>query len=304
MKFTAPIIRRSLAREREKLLPGAVVSFTRIAHPQAEFGSRSRMIGLIELENGKRVLAPLLADTPFIGQRVSPRMRLSHVTGEGLRVYEVAYEAGVQKPIPVQDFPGYILALTGPSGVGKSTISKMLANACSDYAAKVPILTTRGRKSGDDGEYIYTNTKEFDRMKRDGAIVAMAQIPSSSENRQYGYRAADIEAIWKKGKLPVVVTEKNLLEDLARHYGRRSILSCGLLPPGRSKRAMLSQLLHRLRTRGRETEAHIQDRLKNAEHDLAFFTERSDLFDHIVINSDLSSIVDVLKKKIPALSGV
>ena len=200
-------------------------------------------------------------------------------------------------------FPGYILALTGPSGVGKSTISRMLTHVCAEYTARVPILTTRAPKPGDDGEYVYTTEKEFERMRRAGLIVAATQIPSSGENRQYGYRGSDIEALWNESKVPVVITEMNLLKDLAEYYGRRSILSFGLLPPGRSKRVKLSQLLHRLRMRGRESEVHIQDRLKNAERDLAFFAERKDLFDHIVVNDDLTSLVTSLKEKTPRLLG-
>ena len=260
------------------------------------------MIGLIELENGRRVLAPLLSEVPFIGQMVRPRMRLSHVTEEGLRVYGVAFEALTNVPV-MQKFPGYILALSGPSGVGKSTISRMLTQACADYTASVPILTTREPKQGDESEYVYTTPKEFDRLLRTGAIVSATDIPSKGEARRYGYRGADIEAIWREGKVPVVVTEMHLLQGLAHHFGRRSILSFGLLPPGKSKRAKLSQLLHRLRARGRETEEHIRDRLKNAERDLAFFTERKDLFDHIVVNEDLSSLITSMKKKVPGLSG-
>ncbi|MEK7590929.1 MAG: hypothetical protein AAB489_01845, partial [Patescibacteria group bacterium] len=98
-------------------------------------------------------------------------------------------------------------------------------------------------------------------------------------------------------------TEMHLLQGLSAHYGRRSILSFGLLPPGKSKRVMLSQLLHRLRKRGRETEEHIRDRLKNAEKDLAFFTERRDLFDHLLVNEDLPSVIASMKEKVPGLSG-
>lgn len=302
MNDSAPIIHRAQRREQEKYLPGTVVSFTTLAHPPARFGKRPRLIGLIELQNGHCVLGALVSDAPFIGQSVRPRMRLSHVTEEGLRVYEVAYEGTVNVNIP-QKSSRYILAFTGPSGVGKSTITRMLAHACSDYAEKVPILTTRTPKPGDDGEYLYTTVAEFERMKEAGFIVATTEIPSSTESRQYGYRGADIEAIWGKGKIPLVVTEMNLLQGLAHHYGRRSVLSFGLLPPGRSKRARLSQLLHRLRARGRETEDNIHDRLKNAERDLAFFGERKDLFDHMVVNEDVSSLIASLKKKIPGLSG-
>lgn len=207
-----------------------------------------------------------------------------------------------QTTLASQKFPGYILALSGPSGVGKSTIRAMLAHACSEYVENIPIITTRDSKQGDNGEYIHVAQKEFERMKKEGSIVAATQIPSSGENRQYGYRSTDIEAAWKRGKTPAVITEIHLLEDLARYYGRRSILSFGLLPPGTSKRTRLSQLLRRLRGRGRETEEHINDRLKNAEDDMALFTDRKDLFDHVVVNEELSSVIEFMRKEVSAFS--
>jgi hypothetical protein len=82
-----------------------------------------------------------------------------------------------------------------------------------------------------------------------------------------------------------------LLQSLADYYGRRSILSFGLLPPGQSKRTMLSQLLHRLRSRGRETEAQIADRLKNAKADLHFFETQKELFDVMLVNDNLHTVV-------------
>lgn len=298
MKYSPPVIHRAQKKQKEKNLPGKVFSFTTIKH---SISGHEITTALIDLENGKRVLAPLISDTPFIGQPVRPRMRLSHVTKEGLRVYQTVYEATVSVAV-AQEFPGYMLALTGPSGVGKSTISKMLASVCADYAEKVPILTTRKPKAGDDGEYIYATTEEFEKLKNAGAIVASTEIPSSGEDRRYGYRSEDIENIWRKGKIPVVVTEMHLLQGLANSYGRRSILSCGLLPPGKSKRAKLSQLLYRLRQRGRETEEHIRDRLKNAENDFAFFENHKDLFDDMVVNDDLTAIVAALKQKVLVLA--
>jgi len=305
------IIARAQAKRRDQLLEGVILSFTTVTHPPKGFPEKPRTIGLIELTNGKHVLAPLLIKegaTPVIGHIVLPRMMLSRVNEQGLRIYNVAYELTERVRMPEeakrQKFPGYILALTGPSGVGKTTISKILTHMLCDFTAGVPIVTSREKKEGDDNEYQYMSVKEFERLRRSGDIVSWTRIPSGTEDRFYGYRASDITSIWKEGKIPVVITEMHLLQGLATHFGRRSILSCGLLPPGHSKRAMLSQLLHRMRARGRETEEQMQERLTNAKADLQFFDESRDLFDHILVNEDLDTVVQTLKGHVLALAEV
>ena len=271
------------------------MSFTTVHHPPAGFPDTPIKLGLIALDSGTQVIGQILGEQSMIGDRVAPRMRLTRTTPQGLRIYEVAYESLAR--VSVKDdfiFEGYILALTGPSGVGKSTVNKILCKALSEYVAPVPILTTREEKKGDDGEYIYVRHEEFVSLQDRGLLASATQIPSNTEDRMYGYRASDITAIWKQGRIPVVVTEMHLLQGLSRTFGRRAILSCGLLPPG-SSRAMLSQLLHRLRTRGRDSEESIADRVKNAGADLDFFTQRKELFDHLLVNDNLENVIDALK---------
>jgi guanylate kinase len=303
MHQTSAISARAQRTRQKNLQGGVIVSFTTLAHPPAAFGPFPRTIGLVALEDGRSVLAPLLMQSPAIGMRVSPRMRLSTVTPEKLRIYDVAYEEVVGKTASLSAIPGYILALTGPSGVGKSTVSKMLIRMFSEYVTPVPILTTRGRRTGDDGEYRYVTKEAFTKLQKANELVSWTHIPSETEERWYGYRQSDIQKIWTSGKLPVVITEMHLLQGLANHYGRRSILSFGLLPPGRSKRMRLSHLLRRLRARGRETEESINARLKNAERDLEFFRERKDLFDKILVNQDVHAVVKMLQKYIPGLES-
>jgi len=295
-------IARAQRTHLQKMQDGTILSFTTIAHPPAGFPHRPRTIGLIELNDGTRVLGELASNFEFrisnfeIGQHVIARKRLSHITEQGLRVYSICYEPIIAAPMEQkQEFPGYILALTGPSGVGKTTVSTLLTTKIGKVAMQVPIFTTREPKRYDEEEYCHITKKEFHTMKKSGEIIAATRIPSRTESRWYGYRAADIVAIWEDGKIPIVITEMGLLQGLAQHFGRRSILSCGLLPPGKSKRIMLSCLLHRLRTRGRDSEESIRDRMKNAERDLDFFRKRRELFDHLIVNEDLDLVLKALK---------
>lgn len=276
---------------------GTISAVTTVRHPPAGFPDEPRIIGLITLDGGSSVIGRIAGISPRIGDRVVPRMSMERVNEQKLRAYDVVYE--VAAPAALQEdpfvFEGYILALTGPSGVGKSTVSKVLSSALSGIVTRVPILTTREPKDGDDGEYLYVTREEFIRLEDAGALAASTRIPSVSEDRRYGYRTEDICKIWNEGRVPLVVTEMHLLQGLARSFGRRSILSCGLLPPGTSRRAMLSQLLHRLRTRGRDSEQSIADRVRNASSDLDFFSHRKELFDHLLVNDDIDAVIATLK---------
>jgi len=224
-----------------------------------------------------------------------------------LRLYDVAYEltTSVRKLQPVERrFPGYILALSGPAGVGKTTVSSILVKMMEELVAKVPIVTTCAPREGEENDRRHISMKEFEHLKRAGDLVSWTRLPQDLGEGFFGYLGSDITAIWAEGKIPIVATDVHLLQGLAVHFGRRTILSCGLLPPGQSKRAMLSQLLHRLRTRGGDTEDRIQLRLAHAERDLQIIDESKELFDHILVNEDLDAVIATLKGHVLALVAI
>ncbi len=290
--------RRIKALEKSRTQPGIIESFTVVRHPPSGFGTEPYHVALIRLQNGSRVMAQLTRDSelPIIGATVAPHMRRIRIMDNGLLVNDLKYEVTEMKATPAFTITAYVLAVSGPSGVGKTTIARQLLTLFHSYAEQVPIITTRTVKKNDTDPYQHVTKEKFEAMVKSGEIISRTELPSKSELRHYGYRRQDIEAIWKKNKLPIVVTEINLLKGLVESLGRRAVLSCGLLPPGRSKRLMLSALLHRLRTRGRDTEEQITERLKIAEADLKAFTDHAHLFDHLLVNDELGACVETIRQ--------
>ncbi len=293
-----PALHRRIKKlEQVRLQPGVIESFTVVRHPPTGFGTQPYVAALIRLEDGTKVMAQLTRGSaaPAIGATVVPHMRRIRTMDNGLLVNDLKYDVVEKKTAPAFTVTSYVLAVSGPSGVGKTTIARQLMTLFRSYAEQVPIVTTRAAKKTDTEPYVHVSKNAFDEMVTKKEIISWTHMPSASELRYYGYRKRDIEAIWKKGKLPIVVTEINLLQGLVDSLGRRAVLSCGLLPPGKSKRLMLSALLHRLRTRGRDTEEQIVERLKVAEADLRAFTDHAHLFDHMLINDELGVCVETIR---------
>lgn len=300
-----PALHRRIKKlEKSKILPGTILSFTTVRHPPANFGTEPYTVALIKHPDGSKSLAQLTTDSaaPSIGAVVVPHMRRIRTMANGLRVNDLKYSVVTAKPEPLFTVTSYVLAVSGPSGVGKTTIARSLMSLFASYAEQVPIVTTRKAKKTDVEPYVHVTKEAFDAMVESGEIISHTHMPSATELRYYGYRRKDIEAIWKRGKLPIVVTEIHLLKGLVQSLGRRAVLSCGLLPPGRSKRLMLSALLHRLRSRGRDTEEQIEERMKVAEADLKAFTDHAHLFDHMLVNDELQTCVETIKELVTPMN--
>ena len=56
MPDSPSVIHRAQKKMHEKMQDGTIMSFTTIAHPPKGFGNRPRTVGLIELDDGNKVL--------------------------------------------------------------------------------------------------------------------------------------------------------------------------------------------------------------------------------------------------------
>ncbi|KAG7417687.1 Guanylate kinase [Fusarium oxysporum f. sp. rapae] len=167
------------------------------------------------------------------------------------------------------------LVISGPSGVGKGTLIKMLFSRHPDTFTLSVSHTTRNPREGEtDGvEYHFVTKDAFrDLIAKDG-FVEHAQFGSNL----YGTSKATIEEQTAKGKVVVLDIEMEGVKQVkASSIDARYVF---ISPPD------TEELEKRLRGRGTETEESIQQRLTRAQDELAWAKNAE--FDKILVNDDL-----------------
>ncbi|KAM5381139.1 hypothetical protein ACJZ2D_003055 [Fusarium nematophilum] len=167
------------------------------------------------------------------------------------------------------------LVICGPSGVGKGTLIKLLFDRHAEIFTLSVSHTTRSPRPGEtDGvEYHFVTKDAFkDLVAKDG-FVEHAQFGSNL----YGTSKVTIEEQTAKGKVVVLDIEMEGVKQVkASSIDARYVF---VSPPSNE------ELEKRLRGRGTETEASVQQRLGRARDELAW-AETAE-FDKILVNDDL-----------------
>ncbi|MGF1634146.1 MAG: guanylate kinase [Phycisphaerae bacterium] len=184
---------------------------------------------------------------------------------------------------PETEHPGMLLVLVGPSGVGKSTISRMLAERLKVvYTVSV---TTRERRPGEEKgkTYEHITRDEFFRRLDEDAYLEYAQVYD------------DYYATPKEPTLSNLAAGRDVLLEIdvqgamqvRFHYPRALLIF--VLPPDEET------LLQRLTDRGRDEPPVIQKRIRAAKREI-HMAKGSHAFDYMVINDDLDRCTDEIIK--------
>lgn len=181
---------------------------------------------------------------------------------------------------------GLLIVLCGPSGVGKSTISRMLAERLNvSYTVSA---TTRPKTSKDDEgkTYEYVSQEEFFRRLDAGQFLEYAQV----YGHYYGtpkHPALDYLASGRD-----VLLEIDVQGALQVKYEYPDALMIFILPPS------AQTLLNRLETRGRDSVEDVSKRFRAARREI-HMAKGSRAFDFMVFNDDLqravSEIVNIVE---------
>lgn len=175
--------------------------------------------------------------------------------------------------------PGMPLVISGPSGVGKTTICRAVCDRL-DVVRSISV-TTRPMAAADvDGvDYRFLTRSQFDRLRDAGELLEWAEVFGNC----YGTPRQPVQEATAAGRL--VLLEIDVQGAVQIKKAMPDALAIFILPPTEDA------LLQRLRSRAREDEAVIQRRFHKARQEIAA-ARSSGVYDHFVTNDDLEAAID------------
>ena len=166
----------------------------------------------------------------------------------------------------------FLVVVSGPSGVGKSTIVDRVLGRFSDIVASVSVTTRRPRGGERDGfDYFFVTREEFERRRDAGDFLEWAEV----HGNLYGTPAAFVENRLSEGTS--VILEIDIQGGMSVRGRFPGAVLIFLVPPD------LGTLRARLDGRATDDEAVIRRRLENAKRELSLL----DGYDYIVVNDDV-----------------
>jgi guanylate kinase len=173
---------------------------------------------------------------------------------------------------------GSLIVMSGPGGVGKSTITSALRNNPSIWIS-VSATTREPRDSERDGvDYFFLTDEKFDQMIKAGEFLEWAEFAGN----RYGTPKAPVEDARHLGKHVLLEIE------IAGARQVRTVEPNALLvfisPPS------WEELVARLTNRGTDSPERRTARLALAEEEMA----AADSFDHILVNHSVEGVAQQL----------
>lgn len=180
---------------------------------------------------------------------------------------------------------GLLFVVSGPSGVGKGTICKLLMAKRPDIRISVS-CTTRAPRTGEvDGiDYFFVENKRFDEMIEQNELLEYAPV----HDKRYGTPRFYVEQMLDEGH--DVILEIDVQGGQQVMKTANDMTGIFILPPS------YAELVARLMGRKTESEQQIRLRLKNSREEL----RAAEDYDYLIVNDNLSEAVDHLNAVITA----
>lgn len=172
-----------------------------------------------------------------------------------------------------------LLAVSGPSGVGKGTMVKTLIARREDVVESVSCTTRTPREGEVHGKhYFFLSREEFERRIAEGDFLEYDE----HFGNYYGTPKSFVrETLPHKS----IIMEIDVVGALNAKKEFPETVLVMVVPPS------VEELRRRLSGRGSETEAQIQNRLERMAYELS----HADEYDYVVVNDDLEKAIRALE---------
>ncbi len=173
-----------------------------------------------------------------------------------------------------------LLIISGPSGVGKTTITRAIERAVVGSVFSVSVTTRQ--KTVDDAEgvdYRFVTDEQFEQMVANDELLEHADV----FGKKYGTPRDLVEEHLSEGRLVILEIDVNGAEQVKAKMP--DAFGLFIEPPSEDV------LLDRLRARNREDEDSIQKRFAEAKREISV-AKSGDVYSAFIVNKNLEAAIN------------
>jgi len=176
---------------------------------------------------------------------------------------------------------GILIIISGPSGVGKSSLADDALEGLEGFERSVSVTTRPMRKNETEGnKYNFISKEDFDKLIKEDKLLECTEYCDF----QYGTPGDFVEKKLNQGKNVILEIEVNGAMQV-----KKKVKDAYLIFIVTSN---ISDLKKRLKNRNTESERDIEKRLKTAEEELKYQC----YYDCIIVNNDYNEALLNLKQ--------